>query len=116
MTFFALFPDSTCVPQVFEIYGISEVGGRHVIKGPGLYEGPGVSHMGGKTPGRLSDLCHKYANVDEEVIYNKWLENGKKSAGLEMFLCSNSEPLSDPDGTRVELDVCLSKDAAKEEL
>ena len=48
------------------------------MKGPGLLGGPGVSHMGGKTPTRLMDSCDMYLEADEMAIYDVWVKGNKQ--------------------------------------
>ena len=41
-------------------YGISADKGTNRLKGPGIYQSPGASHMGGLMPSRLAQMCETY--------------------------------------------------------
>ena len=72
-------------------YGITDYEDKHRLKGPGLdpeVGKGGVSHMGGKWPGRLSMMCSEIVGEFEDnemELYMIWKNNSQEL--LEKILC-----------------------------
>ena len=72
--------------------------GKHRLKGPGLdptVGAGGVSHMGGKWPSRLAEICLEITGEfeDQEMeIYRTWKTEENNLLGD--FLCRNSNRLA----------------------
>ncbi|TRY73642.1 hypothetical protein TCAL_11750 [Tigriopus californicus] len=96
--------EQVCTYQNFEKYGISSYQGENRLKGPGIFDEPGLAQMGGKTPFRLAQLCGAFMDLDEMVIYEYWARNGRTSHALKEFLCVESQ------------DYCRSSSRSREEL
>jgi len=96
--------ESTCQYETFTDYGITDQGEKHRLKGPGLdpeIGAGGVSHMGGKWPGRLANMCSEMIGVFEDhemEFYDIWKENIED--GMVEFLCRNHD--------RPEFGICLN--------
>ena len=67
------------------------------FQGPGLDPSigtGGVSHHGGKWPGRLASLCGEITGEfeDEEMeLYRAWKQTLNEDTGMFEFLCRNEE-------------------------
>ena len=83
INFFFLLSDNTCTSDVFNQYGISPgsekgaTGGTR-IKGPGVFDEPGVAQMGGRTPYRLAEVCGNLRDVEEVRTKRKCTTSLKK--------------------------------------
>ncbi len=70
INFFFFLSDNTCTSDEFNQYGISPwsekgAAGGNRIKGPGVFDEPGVAQMGGRTPYRLAEVCGNLRDVEE---------------------------------------------------
>merc|ERR1712002_1030059 len=96
--------ENICQYKTFEEYGVTDHEGKHRLKGPGLdptVGAGGVSHMGGKWPSRLAEICLEITGEfeDQEMeIYRTWKTEENNLLGD--FLCRNSN--------RTGLDRCLN--------
>ena len=56
---------------------------------PSSFVKPGVSHIGGKLPRQLRELCVDLTSVEreEELTYRAWREGGKSHRALIQSLC-----------------------------
>jgi hypothetical protein len=82
-----------CHSETFKNYGMAldSSSGRNRLKGPGIYDEPGVAHMGGRTPFRLADICRQIVSGDdvltESDLYEHWLVSNRKPAALVDLVC-----------------------------
>lgn len=59
--FYFIIADDTCSEEgPLGQYGISADTGDNRLKGPGIYQAPGASHMGGRMTYRLASMCEAY--------------------------------------------------------
>ena len=59
--FYFIIADESCNKEgPLGQYGISADKGTNRLKGPGIYQSPGASHMGGLMPSRLAQMCETY--------------------------------------------------------
>merc|ERR1712179_12692 len=85
--------EEACEIKSYELYGLTDHEGVHRLRGPGLDEKigqGGVSHMGGKWPGRLATTCEAILGEFEDAemeVYNRW----QKEEPLLEFLCKNQD-------------------------
>ena len=81
------------VVNISRDYGITDADDKHRLKGPGLdptVGKGGISHMGGKWPGRLANMCSEMVGVYEDremELYKIWKEQTNNN--LVDFLCWN---------------------------
>ena len=77
------------------MYGISPAdggSGGNRIKGPGVYNEPGVAQMGGRTPFRLAEVCGNLRDVDE-VEQRKMCEKYCRTLSHVFFFSLSDENL-----------------------
>lgn len=84
--------DDVCDISTYENnYGLTSRKKRIRIKGPGVDDEPGISSMGGRTPGRLSILCTQFLGGDSEIeekIYEYWLKK-QTTKSVRKIICRN---------------------------
>jgi len=99
-----LFDDTCSEEGPLGQYGISADTGDNRLKGPGIYQAPGASHMGGRMTYRLASMCEAYREADELWIYEIWLSgelDGLRQ--LSDFLCFNSHYKGEEDDLNLNL-------------
>ena len=94
-------------------YGLAEHEGRHRLRGPGFDPAVGsgsVSHMGGKWPLRLTQVCLALVGQFEDSeleLYTAWRE--AQHHDLTILLCSNTNRQDSSTSFPIsEVTVCFS--------